>query len=54
MIFAVSAEEEGTESLPKWDYGAISDHYMTPPDNYTWNYYGDVIEYVSVYGKIDV
>ena len=51
MIFAASAVEEGTESLPKWDYGAISDHYIAPPNNYTWDYYGGVIEYVSVYGR---
>ena len=41
MIFAVSAEEEGTESLPSWSFGDVSG-----ATNLV--YEGDVVDYVSV------
>ena len=44
MIFAVSAEEEGTESLPSWSFGDVSG----VSDATKLVYEGDVVGYVSV------
>ena len=45
MIFAVSAEEEGTESLPSWSFGDVSG--ATNLD-----YAGDVVEYIPCTTKV--